>query len=355
MALQRPLAALWSSMLGLIFTLASSQDQYPAIVPPDGNVPILSFVGKGVQIYQCSHSQANESSYVFQGAEAELFASGDKLNKAQYKRRWGYHYFLPHPDGEGGKPTFSLLASPSDNDSSIPTSTSTFKIISNVTAASPKNIPSLLLRATSHSGNGPLSMMSYAQRINTVGGVAPAGQCKMQGEILRVPYRAQYRFWSQAEMPAISTPASVLVPPGHSFLACFFGLGSQIYRYNGSNWVLSNVSATLSSLPGTPAMGRHYFLEGHNTADGQPQPTWEFFSPRGRVSAKLVQKVQKTPTSIPWLLAQTTSYVGAQSFASRVAYVQRLSTVGGIAPCGIAMEVLSRDAMCRRSTEPHVS
>ncbi|KAI5065167.1 hypothetical protein GOP47_0019862 [Adiantum capillus-veneris] len=326
-----PFAMLWSSLLGFIFTLtATSQDPASsALIPPDGNTPSLSFVGRGVQIYECSAQSANGSySYQSQGAEAELFVyiSDGKL---QSHERCGRHYFLTHPDGEGGKPTFALLASPSADNSSIPTSTATFKLIAIVAAANPKNIPSLLLRATSHSGNGALSMVSYVQRVNTVGGVATPSQCKQQGAMLRVPYRAQYRFWSQAQVPLASIPASIMVPKGHTLLTSFFGLGFQIYRYDGSKWTLSNVSATLSSLPGTPAMGKHYFLKGPN---GQPQPTWEFLSPRGLVSAKLIQKASKTPNDIPWFLLLVTNSIGKQSLASMVTYVQRSSTVGGMAP-----------------------
>ncbi|MCO5600899.1 hypothetical protein L7F22_055016 [Adiantum nelumboides] len=329
-----PFAVLWSSLLGFIFTLAAtSEDSSSALIPPLGNTPSLSFVGRGVQIYQCSSHSSNGSSYSYQlqGAEAKLFAYTSD-GKLQSHKRWGDHYFLAHPDGEGGKPTFSLLASPSDDNSAIPTSTATFKLVASVAATNPKNIPSLLLRATSHSGNGALSMVSYVQRVNTVGGVAFPSQCKEQGAMLRVPYRAQYRFWWQADIPATSTPASIMVPKGHTLLTSFFGSGFQIYRYDGSKWVLANVSCTLSSLPGTPAMGKHYFLDGLN---GQSQPTWEFFSPHGRVSAKLIQKAQKSSSDVPWFLLQVTNSVGKQSLASMVAYVQRVSTVGGMAPTAV--------------------
>jgi len=54
----------------------------------------------------------------------------------------------------------------------------------------------LLLQVNSHSGpaNGVLAKAAYIQRLNTSGGVAPAGTCT-DGETKAVPYGATYVFW----------------------------------------------------------------------------------------------------------------------------------------------------------------
>jgi Protein of unknown function (DUF3455) len=62
------------------------------------------------------------------------------------------------------------------------------------------NIPWLLLQAAATTP-GPdgdrLSNTTWIQRLNTSGGVAPAGTCT-PGETIPVPYSADYFFWRAA-------------------------------------------------------------------------------------------------------------------------------------------------------------
>jgi hypothetical protein len=62
--------------------------------------------------------------------------------------------------------------------------------------ARPGAIPELLLTVTSHSGpaDGLLAKAAEIQRLNTTGGVAPAGACT-DGATQSVPYGALYVFW----------------------------------------------------------------------------------------------------------------------------------------------------------------
>lgn len=55
-------------------------------------------------------------------------------------------------------------------------------------------IPELLLRATGNRGPGLLAGVTYIQRLNTTGGLAPAGAC-VDGATASVPYTADYAFW----------------------------------------------------------------------------------------------------------------------------------------------------------------
>jgi hypothetical protein len=59
------------------------------------------------------------------------------------------------------------------------------------------NIPLLLLQAVSTTGDR-LGQTTWVQRLNTVGGVAPAGTCT-PGDHAAVPYSADYFFWRSAE------------------------------------------------------------------------------------------------------------------------------------------------------------
>ncbi|GHF70051.1 hypothetical protein FHX82_005649 [Amycolatopsis bartoniae] len=55
-------------------------------------------------------------------------------------------------------------------------------------------VPQLLLKSTANRGTGLFGSVDYIQRLNTNGGVAPAGQCT-EGALQAVPYYAEYRFY----------------------------------------------------------------------------------------------------------------------------------------------------------------
>jgi hypothetical protein len=58
-----------------------------------------------------------------------------------------------------------------------------------------KDIPTVLLKATSHRGTGQLSKVTFIQRTNTKGGLAPAGTCQLE-TTTSVSYSAKYIFWA---------------------------------------------------------------------------------------------------------------------------------------------------------------
>jgi hypothetical protein len=60
-----------------------------------------------------------------------------------------------------------------------------------------QDIQWLRLKAASNSGKGTFDDIAYIQRLNTVGGVAPAGSCSAN-QTAEVPYRATYDFWAPA-------------------------------------------------------------------------------------------------------------------------------------------------------------
>lgn len=71
---------------------------------------------------------------------------------------------------------------------------------SSVTAAAQANspvenaIPQLLLKATGNRGPGIFAGVTFIQRLDTQGGVAPTGSC-VDGATASVPYTADYTFW----------------------------------------------------------------------------------------------------------------------------------------------------------------
>ena len=92
------------------------------------------------------------------------------------------------------------------------------------------------------------------------------------------------------------------------------GVPSQTY-----SWVFTAPSATLFD-DAMNAIGQHY-----------AGPTWELSADGSRVVGMVVAKATPDPTAIPWLLLHAVS-TSQSGLLSRVHYIQRLSTVGGLAP-----------------------
>ena len=139
---------------------------------PSTQVLSLQARATGVQIYECSISREDpkRAEWVFKAPEAELFnRAGEKV---------GRHY---------GGPTWE------SNDQS--------KVVGEVKARheaqDPNAIPWLLLSAKSTSGSGVFARTRSIQRVDTVGGKAPADGCNeaQVGKIARVNYKATYYFY----------------------------------------------------------------------------------------------------------------------------------------------------------------
>jgi uncharacterized protein DUF3455 len=63
------------------------------------------------------------------------------------------------------------------------------------TVPTPGAVPELLLKSTANRGTGTLGAVDFVQRLNTKGGVAPAGSCA-GSELKAVAYSAEYRFYA---------------------------------------------------------------------------------------------------------------------------------------------------------------
>jgi hypothetical protein len=127
----------------------------------------------GFQIYVCRPDANGKPAWTLKAPDAELF---DEQGKPI-----GKHF---------GGPTWQL------NDGSQVTG----KMAAKADAPDPKAIPWLLVTVTGHSGSGKLSGVTSIQRVNTVGGLAPAAQeCTSQsGEVeFKSSYSADYYFYAK--------------------------------------------------------------------------------------------------------------------------------------------------------------
>jgi len=132
--------------------------------PPEGARVRHHLYASGFQIYRWNGSQ-----WVFVAPEAALYA--DPCYEAQV----GIHY---------AGPTWEL------NDRSKVTGVRLAGC-----APSRGTIPWLLLAATPSSEGGRFGKVTHIQRVNTVGGTAPAEPGSNIGEEARVPYTAEYHFF----------------------------------------------------------------------------------------------------------------------------------------------------------------
>jgi hypothetical protein len=136
----------------------------PAILEvPDGNRVAFHVFAEGVQIYVWT-----SSSWMFQAPEAELFAGSDGGVV-------GTHYGGPTWKSNSGSTVVGQRLAGSTVD--------------------PTAIPWLLLQAKTTAGPGIFERTTYVQRVNTMGGLAPADPGTATGQEARVPYMAEYYFY----------------------------------------------------------------------------------------------------------------------------------------------------------------
>jgi len=118
----------------------------PTIAVPEGNELAFILDATGVQIYTCQEANGAPA-WVFQAPEAELFRGG---------RLVGSHY---------GGPTWEYR----DGSTTLGTKLAAF-------TADPTSVPWLLLQATPGEKRGVMSRVTYIQRLDTVGGIAPLAE-----------------------------------------------------------------------------------------------------------------------------------------------------------------------------------
>ena len=146
----------------LLSTAALAETAPAALQPPSPATPVGSFHAAGVQIYACDAS----GTWTLKAPEAEL--SDDEGTKLIH------HFAGPSWQATDGSKVVG-------------------KPVAKASAPSAGAIPWLLVAATA-TGPGLLADVRYVQRLDTKGGVAPAGGCAAMQE-KRIPYTATYTFY----------------------------------------------------------------------------------------------------------------------------------------------------------------
>jgi len=158
----------------------ATTDNIPAnLVPPPGSVLLFELDARGVQIYTCQAKPDDATAFVwtFKAPEAELINRRGEVA--------GQHFAGPTWQGFDGSAVVGAVLERADSPDA-------------------GSIPWLLLEAKEHTGSGAFSTISYVQRLNTAGGVAPAEGCDADhaDAEVRQPYEATYAFYYP------STPAT---------------------------------------------------------------------------------------------------------------------------------------------------
>jgi hypothetical protein len=128
---------------------------------------------------------------------------------------------------------------------------------------------------------------------------------------------------AEARNKTIELPAGcekIAVEEGNKLAFKSYATGVQVYRWNGTSWAFVAPIANLYADEGfNGQIGTHY-----------AGPTWEG-NGGSKVVAARVDGCSPDPTAIQWLLLRAVTADGPGIF-HRISFIQRLNTVGGIAP-----------------------
>lgn len=167
-----PVICLSAMFLAACSSPVKTPDAPVAVTVPAGNKVAMKTVGIGELTYECraKADTAGAFEWAFAGPNAVLYDT----NKAAVGKYYGGPTW---ESNDGSKVTGKQLA------------------VAPATAAGA--IPLQLVQANPASGNGAMNGVSYIQRLNTVGGVAPSDTCDSStvGSKKQVKYQADYIFY----------------------------------------------------------------------------------------------------------------------------------------------------------------
>jgi hypothetical protein len=133
-----------------------------------GNKVAFHVYASGVQVYRWTGTN-----WAFVGPVANLFADHN------YRGQVGTHYAGPTWESNSGSKVVARRLEGCSPD--------------------PSAIPWLLLETVSSDGPGIFNGVTYVQRVNTRGGLAPTTPGSFAGEEAKVPYTTEYYFYRAAE------------------------------------------------------------------------------------------------------------------------------------------------------------
>jgi Protein of unknown function (DUF3455) len=178
--------------------------------PALGAITCVALLLLAIASCQSSQHQANSSSSHPPQAPADLQVNGPLIATVHAK---GVQIYTAQPD-DSGKLAWKLKAPDAtftgDGIEGTHFAGPTWKSATDASLvkgkklrehANPGAVPLLLIEATDHAGTGKLAQVTYIQRLNTTGGLAPTiGDAKTGAEV-KIPYTADYVFFGPGSKP----------------------------------------------------------------------------------------------------------------------------------------------------------
>ena len=293
----------------LLADVEAELDAPSPIAVPDGNALLASYRAFGFQVYECQPDAAGALAWKLRAPVAMLVADDDALVAVHV-----------------GGIDVGLAAGPywmSTLDGSRVHGGNA------VAAPNPGAIPLLRLSALDHDGQGLFAGVTYIQRLATTGGLAPTSKCRKTSPRAYVPYTAEYAFWG-ASIPRPAVPETITVDEGHEVAFVGHATGAQIYECAAdATWKLRAPRAVLTDDADDTPFVDHF---GGIDAELPAGPYWRSLRDGSRVHAGNAIS-SPNPGTIALLRLQVLDSAG-NGILSRVSFLQRLATSGGVAPAG---------------------
>ena len=177
------------------------------------------------------------------------------------------------------------------------------------------------------------TMLNWYSRSLLVGAAIVATGCAKESPVSPVASAktALFRDASDGDgLPDLSACPQLAAPEGSTLVIHAFGIGVQIYHWNGTSWGTATPSATIYANAGGNGQVATHFAG----------PTWQSNS-GSTVVGTVANRCTPNPASIAWL--SLTAVPSGNGLFANVKFIQRLNTVGGNAP-SVAGTVIGQEA-----------
>ena len=166
------------------------------------------------------------------------------------------------------------------------------------------------------------TMSKWFARSLLVGAAVLASACATEAPVspVAVAKMALLRDVSDGDgLPDLTACPQLAAPQGSTLVIHAFGIGVQIYHWNGTSWGSATPSATIyANAGGTGQVATHF-----------AGPSWQSNS-GSKVVGTVANRCTPDPASIAWL--SLTAVPSGNGLFANVKFIQRLNTVGGNAP-----------------------